>query len=92
MNKDRTSLISCVTIALRVGLDDAATVKSAFAAFSISASAESDAESFSPTVNFPTTFIKVILVLKVPELSRECVNPVAPEVRPVIFTPLVKLT
>ena len=92
INKDRTSLISCITIASRVGLVDAATVKSVFAAFSISVSAESDAESFSPVVKVPTTFVKAILVLYSVSAVIECVNPVAPEVRPVIFTPLVKLT
>ena len=90
INNDRTSLISWVTIALRVGLVDAATVKSVFAEFSISVSDESDAESFSPAVKEPTTFVRVILVLYSVSAVTECVNPVAPEVRPVIFTPLVK--
>ena len=66
------------------------TVKSVLPEFSISplVSAESDAINFSPELNWPTTFVKRTLWPSALLVSISKSKPVAPEVLPVIFTPV----
>ena len=66
------------------------TVKSVLPEFSISplVSAESDAINFSPELNVPTTFVKRTLCPSAALVSVSKTNPVAPDVLPVIFTPV----
>ena len=56
--------------------------------FSPLVSAESDAINFSPDWNVPTTFVKRTLCPSAALVSVSKTNPVAPDVLPVIFTPL----
>ena len=66
------------------------TVKSVLDEFSISplVSAESDAINFSPDWNVPTTFVKRTRWPSALLVSVSKTKPVAPEVLPVIFTPV----
>ena len=88
INNDLTSLISCFVIASISSV--AAIVRSVLAASSniVSVSVELDTRSFSPETKLPTTFVKVILSLVELLVLRLNVKPVAPDVLPVIFTPL----
>ena len=88
INNDLASLISCFVIASLFSV--AVSVRSVLEAFSniVSVSVEFDTRSFSPVTKLPTTFVKQSLSLVELLVLRLYVNPVAPEVLPVILTPL----